>query len=111
MSSKNKSQFRIKTQIGSFICNNRSAGEEADKLLKEMNFNLSFTWSYEPLGNISILRVENKTTPYTHTQRPKIERYVNHQAWGENTLEEAEEHLVSTSTSKNHVLQERATKR
>ena len=64
-----------------------------------MEFSLSFTWSYDPLGLISKMRVEHKTTPYTHTQRPKIERYVNQLTWIENTLQEAEEKLVSTSTS------------
>ena len=68
VSVKKKSQFRIKTQIGSFVCNSRSTGEEADNLLKEMKLNLSFTWSYDPLGIISKLRVENKTT---HTLIPR----------------------------------------
>lgn len=33
---KNKSQFKIETHVGPFICNIKAAGEEADKLLKEM---------------------------------------------------------------------------
>lgn len=36
VAAKKKSQFKTKTQIGTFICNNRAAGEEADKLLEEM---------------------------------------------------------------------------
>jgi len=32
---KKKSQFRTKSQIGPFICNDRAAGEEAYKILKE----------------------------------------------------------------------------
>ena len=72
VSAKKEYQFRIKTQIGTFICNNRATGEEAHKLLKEMQFGLSFTWSYDPLGTISKLRVENKSTPYIHTHRPEI---------------------------------------
>jgi hypothetical protein len=40
---KKKQQLRIKGQIGYFICNNRAAGEEANKLLKEMKFNLKFS--------------------------------------------------------------------
>lgn len=74
---KKKSQFWIKTQVGPFICNTRSAREEADKMLKVMKFTLSFTWSYDPRAIISKLRVENKTTPYIHTPRPEIEKYVN----------------------------------
>jgi hypothetical protein len=38
ISVKKKQQLRIKTQIGSFLCNNRAGGEEADNLLKQMNF-------------------------------------------------------------------------
>ena len=70
VSTKKKSQFRIKMKVGPFICNNNIIGEEADIILKEMNFSLSFTWSYDPLQSISKLRVENKTTPYIHTHRP-----------------------------------------
>ena len=33
-SAKKKSQFKIKSQIGPFICNNRAARGEADKILK-----------------------------------------------------------------------------
>jgi len=38
-----------------------------------MNFKLSFTWSYDPLGVISKLRVEQRTTPYIHTPKPDWE--------------------------------------
>jgi len=55
-----KSQFRIKSQIGPFICNIRAVGEKIDKRLKEMKFTHSFTWSYDPWGIISKKRVENK---------------------------------------------------
>jgi len=84
--------------VGPFICNARSIGEEADKILKEMKFSLSFRWSYDTCGIISKLRVENKTTPYIHTPRPQIEKYVNQSKWAENTLREAEEQLFSTSS-------------
>lgn len=46
VAAKKKSQFKLKAQVGPFICNTRAAGEEVDKLLKEMKFGLSFTWSY-----------------------------------------------------------------
>lgn len=45
---KKKSQFHIETQVGPFICNTKTTYEEADKLVKEMKFNLSFTWYYDP---------------------------------------------------------------
>lgn len=41
--SKNKLQFKLKDQVGPFICNTRAAGEEADKMLKEIKFALSFS--------------------------------------------------------------------
>jgi len=73
VAAKRKSQFKLKTQVGPFICNTRAAGEEVDKMLKEMKFFVSFSWSYDPLGVISKLRVENNFTPYHHTARPEIE--------------------------------------
>jgi len=56
---------------------------------KEMKFSLSFTWSYDPCGIISKLRVENKSSPYIHTSRPEIEQYANQLEWTENSLQEA----------------------
>jgi hypothetical protein len=67
---KKKQQLRIKTHIGPFICNNRSPGEEADNLLKQMSFTQSSTWYYDPFGVISELRVKQRSTPYAHTQKP-----------------------------------------
>jgi hypothetical protein len=63
VSFKKKKQLMIKSQIGSFICYNRVAGEEANKLLKEMNFNLSFPWNYDPFGIRSETRLKHKTSP------------------------------------------------
>jgi len=74
---KKKSQFKIKTQVDPFISNIRVAGQEENKRLNEVQFNLNFNWSYDPLWIISILRVETKSTLYFHTPRPKIERYKN----------------------------------
>lgn len=56
-----------------------------------MKFKLSFTWSFDPLGLISKLRVGQKNTPYAHTPRSEIEQYRNHDQWQENTLHEEEE--------------------
>lgn len=88
---KKKAQFRIKTQVDPFVCNTRIAGEEANRMLKEMKFSLSFTWSYDPCEIISKLKAEKKITPYIHTSRPNIEQYANQLEWTENTLQEAEE--------------------
>ena len=49
------------------------------------------------MGIISKKRVENKSTPYTHTHRLEIEKYMNQEEWVVNTLEEAKEQVISTS--------------
>ena len=85
-SGKRKAQFKLKASIGSFICNTRSVGAEADAMLKKTGFQPSFTWSYDPHGIISTLRVELKRTSYTHTSKAKIEKYMNRDEWVEGTL-------------------------
>jgi len=44
LSARKKTQFKMKNQLGPFICNNREAGPEADKILQQMQFNNSFMW-------------------------------------------------------------------
>jgi hypothetical protein len=91
VSLKKKQQLRIKGQIGSFICNNRGAGEEADRMLREMKFFMSFPWHYDPCGIISEMRVKNKNIPYVHVSRPEVEKFANQTAWEPNTLIEVEQ--------------------
>jgi hypothetical protein len=102
VSLKKKQQLRIKGQIGSFICNNRGTREEADKMLKEMKFSMSFPWHYDPCGIISEMRVKNKNIPYVHKSRPEIEKFVNQTVWGPNTLAKLEQQdplaMVSQTT-------------
>jgi hypothetical protein len=76
-----------------------------------MKFPLSFTCSYDPFGIISELRTKQKTTPYVHTQRPEIERYMNQTEWEVNTLQEEEEQHVSMTTSNTITPQRQAEKR
>jgi hypothetical protein len=90
VSFKKKQQLRIKGQIGSFICNSRSAGDEADKMLREMKFFTSFTWHYDPCGIISEMRVKNKNSPYAHEPKPEIERFANQTEWEPDTLVDVE---------------------
>jgi hypothetical protein len=90
VSLKKKQQIRIKGKIGSFICNSRGVGEEADRLLKEMKFFVSFIWHYDPYGIISKMRVKNKNLPYIHTPKPEIENFANQTNWELNTLVEVE---------------------
>jgi hypothetical protein len=111
VAAKKKSQLRIKTQVGPFICNNISAREEIDNLLKQMRFPLSFTWAYDPFGVISELRIKQRSTPYVHTQRPEVERYMNQTEWQENTLQEPEEKHVSATTSQTNTPQKKVEKR
>lgn len=77
ISRKRNSQFKLKAQVRSSICNIRLAGLEADAILKQMGFQPSFTWSYDPISIISNLRLELKTTPYNDTPRLEIEKYIN----------------------------------
>ena len=90
VSLKKKQQMRIKGQIGPFICNSRAVGEEAYKLLKEMKFNTSFIWRYDQSGIIAEMRSKNKISPYDHTLKPEIEKYVNQTEWEANTLVDTE---------------------
>jgi hypothetical protein len=85
-----KQQLRIKGKIGSFICNSRGIGDEADRLLKEMKFEVSFSWHYDPCGIISEMRVKNKNVPYVHIPKPEIERFTNQTELDSNTLEDIE---------------------
>jgi len=64
-----------------------------------MNFTHSFTWSYDPLRITSKKRVENKSTPYIHTHRLEIEKFMNQTEWMSKTLQEAEEKILSSSSA------------
>ena len=68
---KKKTQFKIKNQLGPFICNSRNVGQQVDKYLQD------FKWKYDPLGVISKLRVKFKLTPFIHESKPEIEKYSN----------------------------------
>jgi hypothetical protein len=68
----------IKSQIGYFICNIKSIGEEANNLLKEMNFGLRFPWNYDPYGLIEETKLKKKIFPYAHVPNPEIENFMNH---------------------------------
>jgi len=103
VSLKKKQQLIIKGQIGSFICNNSGTREEAENMLKEMKFVMSFTWHYHPCGIISEMRVKNKNIPYVHESRPEVEKFANQRVWEPNTLVEAEQQdspaIVSQKTT------------
>jgi hypothetical protein len=99
VSLKKKQQLRIKGQIGSFICNNSGAGEEVDRMLREMKFFMSFPWHYDPCGFISEMRVKNKNIPYVHVSRLEVEKFANETAWEPNTLIEVEQKDPPTTVS------------
>jgi hypothetical protein len=90
MSFKKKQQLRIRGQIGSFICNNRVADEEANKFLQEMKFKQIFSWHYDPCGVIVETRLKNIIPPYAHVPRSEIEKFMNQTQWEENTLIDTE---------------------
>jgi hypothetical protein len=108
---KKKQQLRIKGQIGSFICNNRATGEEANKLLQEMKFKQIFPWHYDPCGVIAETRLRNKISPYAHVPKPEIEKFMNQTEWEENTLIDTEQQLLSASISQTTTPQAPAEKR
>jgi len=91
VSNKKKEQFKLKDNVGPYIVNTIATKKEVETILKQMKFKLSFTWSYDPLGIISKLRVEQKSTPYAQTPRLEIEKYVNQEKWTKNTLHKDEE--------------------
>ena len=91
VSLKKKQQLRIKGQIESFICNSRGTGEEADRLLKEMKFFVSFIWHYDPCETISEMRIKNKNAPYVHAPKPEMDKFVNQTEWELDTLVEIEQ--------------------
>lgn len=111
LSAKNKSIFKIKTKVGPYVFNARTAGIEAELLLKKINFKPNFTWFYDTLGHISKMRIEKKYTPYSHTPRPEIEQYKNQTLWVENTVQEEEEKNVQSTVSQTQTPQEKTEKR
>ena len=50
---KKKANFKIKDQLGPFICNSREAGKEVDLILQRMKFQRIFVWRYDPLEVIT----------------------------------------------------------
>jgi len=65
-----------------------------------MQFNTSFILHYDPSGIIAEMRSKNKSSPYAHTLKPEIEKYVNQTEWEANTLVDTKQHeapLVSFS--------------
>ncbi len=42
IAARKKTQFKMKNQMGPFICNNKEAGPQADKILKKFKFKNSF---------------------------------------------------------------------
>jgi hypothetical protein len=105
---KKKQKLRIK---GAFICNSRVAGAMADKILKEMKFNTSFPWHYDPCGIIAETRLRNKNSPYDHVPKPEIKKFMNQTEWEVNTLEYSKQYPPSASVSQTITPQVPAEKR
>ena len=77
MATKKKTQFKLKNQIGPFICNQRDEKKEATKQLLEDKFEEIFPLNYDPHGILIKLRVKCKLTPYLHEEKPEIENFLN----------------------------------
>jgi len=67
----------MKNQLGPFICINREAGPEVDKILKQMNFKNRFMWQYDPHAVINKLLLKVKLCPFIHDPMTDIERFAN----------------------------------
>ena len=44
LAARKKTQFKMKNQLGPFICNNREFGPEVDRMLQQMKFKNNFMW-------------------------------------------------------------------
>jgi hypothetical protein len=64
-----------------------------------MNFSTSFIWHYDPHGIIVEMRLKNKISPYAHTLKPEIEKFMNQTEWEVNTLEDTEQQSPLTMIS------------
>ena len=56
LATRKKTEFKMKNQMGPFICITREAGPEVDKILQEFKFKNSFIWHYDPHGVVNKLR-------------------------------------------------------
>lgn len=86
MKAKKKAQQRIKDHLGPFICNNRRAGKETEKILERLRLKKRFIWTYDPHSFICDRRMKQKLSPYLHHRVPEIEKYANLNEWREGTL-------------------------
>ena len=93
------------------MVNTGATTKEVDEILKKMKFKLRFIWSYDPLGIISKMRVEKKTNPYAHKPSTEIEQYANQEQWTENTIQQAEEKIVSQSSLQTPIPKDKEIKR
>ena len=110
LADKKKIQFKLKNQVGPFICNNKDAEMEATKQLLEYRFEESFSWNYDPQGILSKMRVKCKLTPYIHEKKLDIEKYVNQTEWTENTFLDAVKQGDTSHTLQTANQVEKATK-
>jgi len=88
VNAKKKANFKIKYQLGPFICNSTEAGTEAELILQKMKFQRSFVWGNDPLEFITKKRQKVKLGPFIHHPIPHIEAYSNQSEWVEETLVE-----------------------
>ena len=111
LAAKKKTQFKLKNQVGPFICNNREAGLEAEKQWQEFKFSPSFLWYYDPLCVIRKIKVKRKFTPYIHEKKSEIEKFSNQSEWLEKTLVEAEKQSDTSQTLQTPAQEDKNSKR
>ena len=99
VNAKKKAYFKIKYQLGPFICNSREIGKEADLNLQRMKFQRSFVWRYDPLEFITKKRKKVKLGPFIHHPIPEIEAFANQTEWVENTLVDSDNTRVDVENA------------
>ena len=111
LAAKKKTRFKLKNQVGPFICNHREAGVEAAKQLLEYKFDESFLCNYDPHGILSKMRVKCKLTPYIPDKKTEIEQFSNQTEWLDNTLMETVKQGDTSHTLKIVNQEDKTTKR
>lgn len=94
VNAKNKAYFKIKDQLGPFICNSRETGKEEYLILQRMMFQRRFVWRCDPLEFITKKRQKVKLGPFIKHPIPEIEAYANQTEWVEGTLVGQDNNMV-----------------
>ncbi len=85
---KKEELFKLKVQVGPFFVNTRAKVKEVEYLLKQIKFKPGVSFPYDPIRNISTIRVPKNSTPYVHVPKSEINFFSNKETWEGNTLQD-----------------------